>query len=179
MSENRTPRFEIHIRPMFRLLDRDHMLAILGGRAFDLHDYDAVVNHAEAIYAHLQDNMPTINTGGLWPDEWKALFRRWIDEKCPRLEQPAGGVYTAVTNGKLVVLKASIENPRPDDRAWFERFNPNDAPREYWLYREPGSAASIASVTPVVVQERFAYTAGVDRVIVVDANGPQTVPITR
>lgn len=173
---SRTPRFETHIRPMFRLLDRDHMLLLTGGRAFDLYDYDAVVNRAESIHAHLKDNMPTIDTGGLWPEEWVALFRRWIDARFPRLDRIAG-TYSAQTNGQLVVLRAKVENQRPDDRNWFERFDPNDAPREYWLYREPGVLDP--SPATVTVQERFAYKQGVDTVTVVDVAGRQRVTITR
>jgi hypothetical protein len=173
---SRIPRYEIHIRPMFRLLDRDHMLAIRGGRAFDLHDYDAVVSHAEAIHAHLLDNMPSIAAGGLWPDEWVALFRRWIDGGCPRLES-VSGTYSAQTNGQLVVLKATVQNPRPDDRVWFERFSPNESPREYWLYREPGTSEE--SPAPMTVQERFTYMKAVDTVIVIGASGSQRIPITK
>ena len=36
----RKPIFELHIRPMFRLLDRQHMLRF--PRDLDLWDYDAV-----------------------------------------------------------------------------------------------------------------------------------------
>ena len=173
---SRIPRFELHIRPMFRLLDRDHMLSLTGGRAFDLYDYDAVVTRAQSIHAHLKDNMPTIPTGGLWPEEWVTLFRRWIDAGCPRLEL-ISGLYSAQTNGKLVVLKASVQNTRPDDRAWFELAGTSDSPREYWLYREPGTLAP--SPTPVTVQERFTYKAGVDTVTVIDFAGRQQVRITR
>jgi hypothetical protein len=40
----RKPVFELHIRPLFRLLDRQHMLFKL-----DLWDYDAVKAHSAEI----------------------------------------------------------------------------------------------------------------------------------
>ena len=175
MSDTRIPRFEIHIRPMFRLLDRDHMLNI--GRPFDLYDYDAVVNRVESILQHLKDNMPTIPTGGLWPAEWISLFERWKNAGCPRLEVITAGNPRAQTNGKIVILRADVEKQRPDDRIWFERFSPVDTPREYWLYRETGTMA--LAPAPALAEEKFIYTPGVDTVTVVDAGGKQTIPIKR
>ncbi len=177
MSDGRIPRFEIHIRPMFRLLDRDHMLAIDANRAFDLHDYNAVVNHAKSILDHLKSNMPTIPTGGPWPEEWIALFDRWIAAGYPRLEPITAGNPRAQTNGKIVILRADVQKTRPDDRIWFERFSSQDSPREYWLYREPGTRDPAPS--PALAEEKFAYKPGVDTVTLVDAGGPQQIRITR
>ena len=78
----RTPFFEIHIRPMFRLTDRDHM-----SFAFDLHDYDAVAQNADDILQRLESDMPPRVASGPWPEEWIALYKRWIDTGKKRLSQ--------------------------------------------------------------------------------------------
>ena len=90
----RKPIFELHIRPMFRLLDRQHMLRF--PRDLDLWDYDAVKTDSARILKRLkgqndmgQDDvrfrMPTENTGGAWPSEWISLFDRSIQGGFRRL----------------------------------------------------------------------------------------------
>src|SRR5262245_57422666 len=72
----REPVFELHIRPLFRLLDRQHMMFF---RGLDLWDYDAVKREAPKILIKVKDaGMPTKDTGGAWPSEWVSLFDRWI-----------------------------------------------------------------------------------------------------
>jgi hypothetical protein len=45
-----------------------------------LDDYNAMKANAELVFTRLSDkSMPADNTRP-WPDEWIALFRRWIDE---------------------------------------------------------------------------------------------------
>jgi hypothetical protein len=91
--------FEIHIRPMMRLIDHDHMLYLAPeGQTMDLFDYDKVKAHADAILERLQYNMPTTRYGGLWPAEWILLFERWIKEKFPRLDTYKG-TYKVVIDG--------------------------------------------------------------------------------
>ena len=55
----RPPIFELHILPMIRAIDREHMLF-----AFDLWDYDQLVQHAEQIADRLMGNMPPATDGG-------------------------------------------------------------------------------------------------------------------
>jgi hypothetical protein len=78
---NRVTSFALHIRPLFRELDIEKMSSW-----FDLSKYEEVRDHAESIYARLIDAtspMPPTYADGPWPDEWIALFRRWMDEKTP------------------------------------------------------------------------------------------------
>jgi hypothetical protein len=43
------PVFELHIKPMFRLLDRQHMLHLVVGPGLDLWDYDVVKERADGV----------------------------------------------------------------------------------------------------------------------------------
>ena len=65
-------RFDQHIKPLFRRLDRQSMR-----RAFDLWSYDDVSEHADAIVQRVREG--TMPCDGAWPDEHVATFQRWID----------------------------------------------------------------------------------------------------
>jgi len=66
-------RFDAHIRPLFRQLDRQSMAF-----AFDLWSYDAVKAHAQAILERLQAG--TMPCDSPWPEEKTELFQRWMNE---------------------------------------------------------------------------------------------------
>src|SRR5919107_2871290 len=80
-APQRPPVFELHIRPLFRLLDRAHMLSLVTP-GIDLWDLDTVWAAREAILTRLRgegsQNMPGLPVGGPWPAEWITLFERWI-----------------------------------------------------------------------------------------------------
>jgi len=79
-APNRPVSYALHIRPLFTTNQRDCMLA-----RFDLHVYEHVKANARKIHGRLRDkNMPPLppEDNGPWPDEWIALFKRWIDEGC-------------------------------------------------------------------------------------------------
>jgi hypothetical protein len=68
--------FAQDIKPLFRDKDRDSML-----RAFDLFDYEDVVEHADAILGSLRSGkMPC---DGAWPDAQVDKLRQWIDAGKP------------------------------------------------------------------------------------------------
>ena len=69
--------FEIHIKPMFRQLDRESMKP-----AFDLWSHDDVSQHADAILARLQAG--TMPCDGSWPQAQVDLFQRWAESGKPR-----------------------------------------------------------------------------------------------
>lgn len=77
MSVNRPVSFALHIGVMFRDEQRRCMSPYL-----DLGSYDEVKANAEAIYARVLDHSMPADESGPWPDEWVALFRRWLDEGC-------------------------------------------------------------------------------------------------
>lgn len=76
--------FKKHIRLMFSEMDIQHMRFMI-----DLTDYDDVKKHSKSILTSLKGEkgrriMPPIEEGGPWPEEWVALFERWIIEQHPR-----------------------------------------------------------------------------------------------
>src|SRR5262245_4642172 len=93
---DRPVRYEIHIRPLVRLIDRDNM-----AWRMDLWNYDQVRENAAVIVERLQADMPPTAYGGQWPAEWIALFQRWIAEGFGKLDLgtvDATG-YIAARNG--------------------------------------------------------------------------------
>lgn len=79
---NRPTSYSLHIKPLLRDMDIDHMAAF----GIDLATYEGVKASAADILARLKDQsrpMPPRSDGGPWPDEWIALFERWINEGLP------------------------------------------------------------------------------------------------
>jgi hypothetical protein len=164
--------FESHIRPMFRHIDVDHMLfKVSPSKSIDLTSYDEVSKNAEGIYQRLLLNMPMRTTGGLWPAEWIALFKRWAVKGCEKLDRAAAS-YRAVRKDDVVTLTAALDQPSTLS-VWLERIS-CEIPRVYELVREPDTTnAPIAIVT-----EQFPAAPNETTVTVNDANGAHTVPIT-
>jgi hypothetical protein len=68
--------FERDIKPLFRTRDRDAML-----QAFDLFDYEDVVEHADAIVGALRSGqMPCDDP---WADSQVNKLLQWIDQGTP------------------------------------------------------------------------------------------------
>ena len=75
-SDNGKLSFDRDIKPLFRAKDRDSMM-----QAFDLFDYDDVVENADAIVGSLRSGkMPC---DGAWPAGQVDTLQRWIDEGTP------------------------------------------------------------------------------------------------
>ena len=79
-----TPSFENHIRQMFRDIDIERMAFL-----FDLTNYDVVKENSQELLLCLKGaegrrQMPPNSEGGPWPEEWIALFERWIQEGHPQ-----------------------------------------------------------------------------------------------
>ena len=68
--------FERDIKPLFRAKDRDSML-----RAFDLFDYDDVVENADAIAGSLRSGQMPCD--GAWPAGQVDTLQQWIDQGKP------------------------------------------------------------------------------------------------
>jgi hypothetical protein len=76
---NRPTSYALHIQPLFRTLDIEHM----DGFGIVLGTYEGVKESATDILTRLKDPqfpMPPVDSDGPWPDEWIALFERWINE---------------------------------------------------------------------------------------------------
>ncbi|MDT7791277.1 MAG: hypothetical protein QOD59_713 [Mycobacterium sp.] len=68
--------FEHDIKPLFRAKDRDAMLA-----AFDLFDYDDVVERADDIVESLRSGQMPCD--GAWPAAQVDKLQQWIDTGKP------------------------------------------------------------------------------------------------
>jgi hypothetical protein len=68
--------FERDIKPLFRSKDRDAMLA-----AFDLFDYEDVVENADAIAGALRSGQMPCD--GAWPAAQVDKLQQWIDAGAP------------------------------------------------------------------------------------------------
>lgn len=174
---SRTAIWELHIAPMFRLIDRDHMLLLDPPQRVDLFDYDQVVARSKTgvMQRFLHGHMPPASVGGPWPDEWLALFDRWVtQDKFARLG-PVSAEYGATLAGGQVTLVASGEKPGDDDKVWFERISHSETPREYALVREPIDSSTEPG--DFITRERFTPAPGVTTVVVNDAKGRHEIPI--
>ena len=80
---NRPTSYQLHIKPIFTSTDIEHMANF----GIDLATFDGVKASAPDILPRLKDvarPMPPRSDGGPWPDEWIALFERWINEGFPQ-----------------------------------------------------------------------------------------------
>jgi len=68
--------FERDIKPLFREKDRDAMLT-----AFDLFDYDDVVERADDIVGAVSSGQMPCD--GAWPDAQVDQLQQWIDQGKP------------------------------------------------------------------------------------------------
>ena len=120
--QNRTPQWELHIRPMFNLMDNDHMGY--------LHDVDEVWSRRHQILGRLKarpGSMPPPTEHGPWPNEWTALFERWIEfgenelsNMPPRLGMATGSQFALQEEfgGLDLVCKAEVPDGETS-RAYF------------------------------------------------------------
>ena len=168
-------RFELHIRPLIRLIDRENMLRMFG---LDLWDYDQVRARAEDILDRIQADMPPPSYGGPWPEEWIALFQRWYADGCLRLD--LGSVespgYRAVRAGNRVTLTGRGRTPTGGYKAWFDAIR--DYPREFVLYWEPPVTAQPSNPTPFQSKAVFESPADQTEIIVVDSAGRHSIAIS-
>ena len=75
-SEGGELSFERNIKPLFRTKDRDSMM-----QAFDLFDYDDVVENADAIAGSLRSGQMPCD--GAWPAGQVDTLQQWIDQGKP------------------------------------------------------------------------------------------------
>jgi hypothetical protein len=145
----RTPVFELHIRPMFREIDREHMEFEV-----DLWDYDAVVADASEILTRLETDMPPEDVGGPWPDEWVEVFRRWMMTGFRRLELGIGQ-YAVKRTATSVTLTATGTFPAAGYRGWLDIESQTDTAKTYVLYFEAPDAPVEAAATNFELRDRY------------------------
>jgi len=176
---DRIPVFELHVLPMFRQLDRQHMLRV--NPQLDLLDYDSVKANADTILQFVGGNSPTMppsGVGGPWPSEWKALFARWIAGGHRRLSLGTGQGYKlakAIGNTHQLSCTATIPDA-PDSSAWFDIVNPGPVGATYRLLVFAGEASPPPSdTTDVTVKERIDPAVAASGVTVIDGAGTHQV----
>ena len=178
----RKPVFEMHIRPLFRLLDRQHMILNSG---LDLWDYDAVKRKSDQILIKVKGTgdttMPTKDTGGAWPPEWVSLFDRWIQGGFRRLSLGTARDLrlTDLEIGEFdLFCRTDVPATNGDDSvAWFESESvPGTAMTAYRLYVLPGEDLSTPPSTVVRnCRERLHGPIPQQGITVIDAVGTHTV----
>jgi hypothetical protein len=148
----RTPVYELHIRPLFRATDRDHM-----SFKWDLWDADDVVANAATILKRLQTDMPPDDTGGPWPDEWIALFKRWIDSGHKRLQLGTAqfGFNAGTTS---VTVTATGTFPAAGFNGWLQLESETDTAKTYVLYFEAPDIPVAGDPETFNLRERYRTT---------------------
>jgi hypothetical protein len=148
----RTPVFELHILPMFRATDREHMIF-----ALDLWDYQQLVDRHDVILARLEADMPPLDSGGPWPQEWVDLFRRWGTTGFKRLELGAGQ-YTRTQTASAVTIRATGTLQAAGYRVWLQLESTTDTSKTYVLYLEKPDQPVVGDPPAFSIRERFAPT---------------------
>jgi hypothetical protein len=74
---NRPVSFALHIHLLFTLEQRNCMI-----KAFDLAKYEDVKKWSVKIAETLTAKTMPLGPSNPWPDEWIALFNRWVAEGC-------------------------------------------------------------------------------------------------
>ncbi len=180
MPSKRPLFFDLHILPLFRITEREAMLS-----EFDLWDYRRVRECREEILRRIDPNHPEHNAslpprgvGGPWPEEWIALFRRWVAEGCRNLELARAdrlrfyridlGRYRLVARGR---------HPGPGYGCWLQRLNQTIHPREYVLYREPPRSYKAGGPTDYEIELVFQSCVPLKRVLVLTGQETQSIPL--
>jgi hypothetical protein len=179
----RTPVFELHIRPLFRLLDRQHMLRVQPD--LDLWNYDSVKNAAPGILLRVggaNPSMPTADSGGAWPSEWVALFDRWAKGGFRRLSPAVGKDYKLVkTADGRCTLSCKVDIPdtdQGDSTAWLDIVSLGPPTVTYQLLIYPGDAVPPPTQTiEIACKERVDPASAASGVTVVDASGSRVVDL--
>ncbi len=176
---DRFPVFELHVLPMFRLIDRQHMQRVQSD--LDLMDYDSVKKNADNIKNFIDGehpSMPPKAAGGPWPSEWRAVFVRWIAGGHRRLSLGTGKDYKlAVGAGHTHQLTCTVAVPNAQDAAaWLDVVDANPAATTYRLYVFAGETVPPPADTKnLSLRERVDAAAAPNGVTVIDAAGSHRV----
>ncbi|MFJ3791598.1 hypothetical protein [Kitasatospora sp. NPDC090091] len=149
----RTPVYELHIRPMFRATDREHMAFSL-----DLWDFDSVVANADLVLERIDGGgMPPDDHAGPWPDEWVALFRRWHETGHKRL-QVGTAAFTLARTASAVTITATGTFPAAGFEGWLQLESETDTARTYVLYYEAPDSPAAGTPESFTRKERYDAT---------------------
>jgi hypothetical protein len=155
----RTPLFELHILPMIRATDREHMRRF----GLDLWDYDQLRQNAAEVETRLGDSkdMPTAATGGPWPDEWIELFRRWRATNFKRLVMGTAE-YTFRETGTppSAIVQAKGTFPAAGYKGWLQIEAETLTEKTYVLYFEAPDDATEEPGEDFEIRESYRVPTG-------------------
>jgi hypothetical protein len=171
VAADRTPIYELHIQPLFRLIDREHMKLF-----FDLWDYDSLKQNAPRVLARLSNGMPPESVGGPWPPELIAMFQRWATAGCPRLTVGVGSQFQFTKSGSSYHVECAVQIPNDTTQCWLEIVDVDPAHRSYRLYVQPNAAPAVP--TSATASDDFDDAANISAVTISDAAGAHTVAVT-
>jgi hypothetical protein len=164
----RTPVYELHIRPLMRLMDREGM-----AWSFDLFEYDQVVQHAEQIADRAAVDMPPVAKGGPWPSEFVALFRRWMATGYKRLELGVGD-YSWVGSVTGATVSAKGVYPQAGYKGWLQVVEDTATTRTYCLYFEAPDEPQAGEPSTFAFKDKYKRTNN-PQVFIQDLHGTQQV----
>jgi hypothetical protein len=180
----RVPVFELHIRPMFRLLDREHMMQWV--QFFDLWDISDVWENRHEIIRRARDrqDMPGIRFGGPWPAEWVQIFERWVATGSD--SEPGHHLVLAIAKGNYRVqslggekrrLTVDVVAPTDKCRALFELESVTATERIYTLYLEPAYPKKNPQPTTITALAQF-IKGSATQLVIKDAAGRHEIGLT-
>lgn len=176
---DRRPIFELHIRPMFRIIDRVHMIRLPVGRRIDLADYDQVKNGYQKIADYLAGGspMPPIDSGGPWPQEWIALFARWKDTGFGRLSKATvSDLQVTLAGPDRYTLSGTVAVPHAGATAWFDIVQASAGLQSYEVVMEEIPDAPPAPMD-LPIEERIRGPLTTIEIIVTDAAGEHRLAV--
>jgi hypothetical protein len=169
----RTPRWELHIRPMFNLQDQDHM-----SFKFDTTNVDSVWTNRDQILNRIKaEEMPPKADSGPWPKEWIDLFERWIQAgetefggSPPRLTIGRGGDYRLAAGFSKWRLTGTAKALSEDSKAWLHLVSLSDASQTVTLYVE-SPPTLLGNVADRQLLAMISPSPLLQEVVVIDADG--------
>jgi len=172
---DRIPVFELHILPMFRLIDIEHMAL----RRKDLTDYNYVSEKAEEILGWLSGSnpMPPKDSGGPWPEEWISLFTRWAETGMQRLSLHTAMDLSLGVSDNLYTLTCKTELPYFGAQTWLEIESVTSGNRSYRLVLEALEPPTTPTPFEVTFKERFEDQDNIAGVYVTDSLGTHFITI--
>jgi hypothetical protein len=178
MANTRRPIFELHIRPMFRMLDRVHMARLAANKRIDLSDYQQVKDAASKIAGILADGpMPTRATGGPWPQEWIDLFVRWTATGFGKLAKPQGSNLKLVLDAPdRYTLSCDVAAPDASATAWFDiqQAQPDSQIYEIVMEQVDGTAPAPTTLT---IEEKIRGPLTTAEVVIIDSGGRHSLAL--
>jgi hypothetical protein len=183
----RTLYFELHIRPLMREIDRQHMIGI--APTLDLWSYDSLaapdpdsgILWRERVRDAVADSdplsyMPPSTSGGPWPEEWLALYKRWLDEGAKRL--PFATMTSAIVTkaGNAFRLRVTGSKTGANYAVWLDTQPGRATPPVYELYEQPPEPNAPAPGVSFDVSEFF-DSGGAKTVRLIDRSGAHDIMI--